>query len=94
MAVKHSTYPIGQFVLAYVVAGAGLLLSSAVDPGFAILMYPVCGFGLNRFILSRIIWHEIYDTVGQVSRVKIRAFLLWPVEYPRFFFHLATAKYL
>lgn len=94
MSVKHSSYPVGQFVLAYLLAWVALLVSAAAEPAFGLIMYPVCGLALNRFILSRIVWHKVYDTVGQVARAKLGAFLLWPVAYPRFFFLLMAAKYL
>lgn len=94
MVVQHGTYPIGQFTLAYLVAILALALAAAITPPLGLLLYPVCGFALNRYILTKIQWHHVYDTVYNVSRAKIGAFLLWPIAYPRFLFQLFVSKYL
>ncbi|MDU3756561.1 MAG: hypothetical protein E7G34_24240 [Klebsiella pneumoniae] len=65
-------------------------------PGIITLItYFLLGFLLNRIVLRRLIeWHPVYNTVANVSRAKLSAFLFWPLSYLFLFIRLIINKVL
>jgi len=63
--------------------------------GIANIEYLFAGFYLNRAVLRRLIeWHPMYNTLENVAKAKIIAFLLWPFVYAKLFIQLAIIKHL
>lgn len=64
-------------------------------PGIiGVVAYLAFGFMLNRLVLRRLGWHPLYNTLYNVSREKLSAFLFWPLWYPVLFFRLFVNKVL
>jgi hypothetical protein len=94
------TFTQASLVYAGCLAACGLAVWSWLVPGLlpgAVvgLVYVVCGVALNRIVLrGLIVWHPVYDTLGNVSRAKIRMLLWWPFAYPALFLRLLVVRYL
>ena len=59
----------------------------------AIIAYISCGVYLNRKVLPRLVdFHPVYNTLNNVTRDKLNMFKLWPISYPKLFFHLWIDK--
>ncbi|ART94313.1 hypothetical protein B9T50_07470 [Zymomonas mobilis subsp. mobilis] len=59
------------------------------------IAYFVFGFILNRVVLRGLIsWHPVYNTLQNVSKAKLSAFLFWPLSYLALFIKLAINKHL
>ena len=96
-------FPLARSVVIYfVVLIAWIILKVALFvtysgmgslPIFAVI-HLTCGFVLNRTVLSQVIWHNHYNTLARVSRIKLLALILWPVTYPVLFFQFMTVRYL
>lgn len=57
--------------------------------------YFVFGFILNRIVLRGLVsWHPVYNTLANVSKAKLGAFLLWPLSYFILFIKMAINKHL
>ena len=62
---------------------------------FSILLYFFAGFYLNRNVLKKLIeWHPVYNTVENISTIKLRFFLFWPIAYAILLFRLMINKVL
>lgn len=57
------------------------------------IAYIVCGVYLNRKVLPKLVdFHPVYNTLDNVTRDKMNMFKLWPVSYPKLFWHLWIDK--
>ena len=60
-----------------------------------VIFYLAAGFHLNRTVLRQIVsWHPVYNTLENVSMIKLRYFLFWPVTYLALCFRLLINKVL
>ena len=60
----------------------------------AFTTYLVVGFSLNRLILRKLSLNPLYNTIGNASRTKLSAFLLWPLSYALLLFHMTVDEIL
>jgi hypothetical protein len=80
--------------LAYVGSILALGLAVALSLGLALLLYPVLGIALSRYIGSRVRWSECHATVATVSQAKLGLIVRWPLEVPIFIAQAFVTKYL
>lgn len=87
-------YPLGRFVIAYLGTLVLSLTASAIHATVACAVYFVAGYALNRYIFPHLEWNTFEFSLGDIARVKLLAFLTWPIMYPPFFVQLAIIRYL
>lgn len=78
------------FVISLILAGVFPQSGSSL----VLLVYLAIGFVLNRKILRPLGFHPVYDTLYNLSRAKLWAFLLWPLAYFMLIFRLFITKVL
>ena len=80
----------------YYIAGLAVFAASCAfdHANFAFLTYLVVGFSLNRLILRKLSLNPLHNTIGNASRAKLSAFLLWPLSYALLLFHMTVDKVL
>lgn len=66
----------------------------AASPGMAILLYPIIGIALSRYVGGRVRWSGNHATVAAVSRAKLALILRWPLDLPVFIAQAFVAKHL
>lgn len=50
------------------------------------ISYFVCGFLLNRKVLSELIqWNPVWKTIDNVTHTKMSHLVFWPISYPFLF---------
>ncbi len=92
--VRRHGYPLGQFILYYLLALLTVGISFAISPGLGIVAYPVAGYILNRLILRDMYWQKYITTLADVARVKVAMLVLWPLTYLRLLAQIALAQLL
>lgn len=85
--------PVTKFFMAYLLALFALVVMVNISPDLALLLYFICGFALNRYILSKMRWHVIQATLSNIAMAKLSALLLWPIVYPILLVQLLIARY-
>ena len=89
----RNTGPITRFFLAYILALLAMGAMVNMSPGLAVLLYFICGFALNRYILSKMRWHIMHSSLSNIAMAKLSALLLWPVVYPILLVQLLIARH-
>lgn len=88
--VRHS---ISKFIGAYVIALTVNLIVLALLLPLLVLVYPITGICLSRYIGRRIIWSTLYATIGNVSTLKLKFIMSWPLAAPHFICRAFVAKF-
>lgn len=94
-------FPLGRSILIYLAVLAGyiglkvaLLGHAPMNWPMAILAYLVAGLALNRFVLTQVVWHDVYNTLSAVAKAKLVAVLGWPLSYPLLFAQFIIVRHL
>lgn len=101
-AITEPNMTLSRAVGIYAAACVGCLIAAFLSvkvswfPGVLYFVtYFLSGFVLNRVVLRQLIeWHPVYNTIDNVSRGKLTAFLFWPLSYAVLFFKLAVSRVL
>ena len=100
-AKAHRRFPLGRSILiyllittAYVSLKLGLAMRTPMDWAVSLLAYLMAGLALNRLVLARMVWHDVYNTLSAVARAKLVAMLAWPLAYPLLFAQIIIVRYL
>jgi hypothetical protein len=85
-------YRVGELIWAYVIAVLINLATLLILPAI-LIVYPITGLILSRFISRRIIWWDYAANIENVAATKLQFLLTWPVAMPRFIAKAAVARF-
>jgi hypothetical protein len=87
-------YSVSDFVFAYV---AAVLVNTAcllLVPPVLMLVYPITGICLSRFIDRRITWLRLTASLQNISQAKLQVIGTWPASIPAIIWQLIVVKFL
>ena len=58
------------------------------------VIHLLAGFVLSQLVLSKVIWHDIYNTLSALAKAKFIALVGWPLTYPALFIQYFVVRYL
>ncbi|MBS4083725.1 MAG: hypothetical protein KGZ73_09265 [Rhizobiales bacterium] len=86
-------YSIAGFIGAYSVAVLINLLALVVFP-ILLLVYPITGICLSRYIGRRMVWWNFAASIENVAAAKRKFVLTWPVAMPGLIWKIFLARFL
>ncbi len=87
-------YRIAQFLSAYGIAILVNLVSILFVLPLIVLVYPITGIILSRYIGRRIVWWEYTANLQNISSVKLHFIVTWPVSMPSLIWQTFVVKFL
>lgn len=90
----HAPHRPGRLTLYYFAAWVILLIGGAIHPALLLALYPVLGVWLSRAISKQAKFWSMANNIHDISKVKIRFIIAWPLAMLGFIGKSFVVKYL